>query len=60
MNTQELINTLRIAKEQYKDNIALSMLLEYAAEKIDTLTDENDYLCQGRNEGGSCHEEFST
>jgi hypothetical protein len=50
MNTQELINTLRIAKEQYKDNIPLSMLLEYAAQKIATLTDENDYLRQGRNE----------
>jgi hypothetical protein len=50
MNTQELINTLQIAKDHYKDNIPLMMLLELAAQKIELLTDENDYLRQGRNE----------
>lgn len=38
MTNEELINTLRTASESVKENIALSMLLIVAAERIESLS----------------------
>lgn len=37
MTNQELVDALRIASEQYKDNIPLSTLLFIAANKIENI-----------------------
>ncbi len=40
MSDEDLIRTLKIAKESVGDNIALSMLLLMAAERIEELSQE--------------------
>lgn len=42
MTNKELIDTLRIASKQYKDNIPLSMLLAMAADKIENTIIDSD------------------
>jgi hypothetical protein len=37
MTNTELVETLRIASKQYKDDISLSMLLALAADKIENI-----------------------
>lgn len=38
MTDNELVETLKKAAEQYKDNIPLSFLLKMAAERVETLS----------------------
>jgi hypothetical protein len=41
MSNQDLISTLRTASQSVNSNIALAMLLVMAAERIETLSNEN-------------------